>query len=163
MFAIFHTNRYPIIPSVSYITILFLLMHICLLTSERAVSDPPSYPPGITRRTASNACECTAVYCTCGIASVASVSVRVRRESWNESKNEEWRSRNNSIGNACYASLRSWRYCVVVEWTRLRRQNFNLPPTQYRQQRRQATQTTCGLQRPFSLLHISWYIHVYCK
>ena len=60
-------------------------------------------------------------------------------------------------------SLRSWRYCVVVEWdlaaepsraakpratasslllffgTRLRRQNFNLAPTQYRQLRRLAS------------------------
>ena len=54
-----------------------------------------------------------------------------------------------------FHTLRSWRYCVVVVWdltaepweipprpyslffgTRLRRQNVNLPPTQYRQLRR---------------------------
>ena len=40
----FHINRYPTIPSVVYITTILLVVCICLITSQRVVSDQPSHP-----------------------------------------------------------------------------------------------------------------------
>ena len=40
----FHINRYPTIPIVVYITTILFVVCICLITSQRAVSDPPSLP-----------------------------------------------------------------------------------------------------------------------
>ena len=36
----FHNNRYPTIASVVYITAILPIVHVCLITSRRAVSDP---------------------------------------------------------------------------------------------------------------------------
>ena len=58
----FHNNRYPTIASVVYITAILPIVHVCLITSRRAVSDPPSQPPGMSLCTAFNACECATVH-----------------------------------------------------------------------------------------------------
>ena len=57
----FHNNRYPTITTVVYITAIFPIVCFCLTTSRRAVSDSLSQPPGMTRCTAFNACECATV------------------------------------------------------------------------------------------------------
>lgn len=61
----FLTDRYPTILSIVSIATTLPIVCICLTASQRAVSDPPSHPPGMTRCTAFNAPECTAAH-TCG-------------------------------------------------------------------------------------------------
>ena len=41
----FHNNRYPTIPGVVYITTILPIVCICLITSQRGISAPPSQPP----------------------------------------------------------------------------------------------------------------------
>ena len=72
-----------------------------------------------------------------------------KRDILREARDEGKRKIKRLFAVYCSCSLRSRRYCVVVEWdlaaepllytffgTRLRRQNYNLTPIQYRQLRR---------------------------
>ena len=54
IFSTVNNNRYPTIPNVVYITTIPPIVCICLITSQREVSDPPSQPSGMTRCTALN-------------------------------------------------------------------------------------------------------------
>ena len=76
----FHGNRYLTIPCDVYITTILPIVCICLITSQREVSDPPSQPPDMKRCTAFNTCECTDVH-TCGQRSFTSLHISLYNDS----------------------------------------------------------------------------------